>query len=155
MHSSMPWALTWNNISLNIIFYTHVEHSPTKTIYVKYYTDKQTHAPHTRMHARTHTCTHARAHTHTHIYNDSSRNWVPILVGMKILWEEEGFQFGFKRWKGWAVSKVLWWWIPKCGVQSKRTPDMSPSRPLSPLPPFVVALSPLLQQARVCVHTHL
>ena len=24
---------------------------------------------------------------------------------MKILWEEEGFQFGFKRWKGWAVSK--------------------------------------------------
>ena len=27
---------------------------------------------------------------------------------MEILWEEEGFQFGFKRWQGWAVSKVLW-----------------------------------------------
>ena len=25
-------------INLNMIFYTHVEHSPTKTIYVKYYT---------------------------------------------------------------------------------------------------------------------
>ena len=31
---------------------------------------------------------------------------------MDILWEEEGFQFGFKRWQGWAVSKVLWEWIP-------------------------------------------
>ena len=25
------------HINLNIIFYTHVEHSPTKTIYIKYY----------------------------------------------------------------------------------------------------------------------
>ena len=25
-------------INLNMIFYTHVEHSPTKTIYIKYYT---------------------------------------------------------------------------------------------------------------------
>ena len=38
------------HINLNMIFYTHVEHSPTKTIYIKYY----------------------------------------------------------KRWQGWAVSKVLW-----------------------------------------------
>ena len=31
------------HINLNIIFYTHVEHSPTKTIYRKYYTtNKQT-----------------------------------------------------------------------------------------------------------------
>ena len=30
---------------------------------------------------------------------------------MEILWEEESFQFGFKRWQGWAVSKVLWEWI--------------------------------------------
>ena len=36
---------------------------------------------------------------------------------MEILWEEEGFQFGFKRWQGWAVSKVLWEWIPN--VRSK------------------------------------
>ena len=27
-------------INLNMIFYTHVEHSPTKTIYIKYYTGK-------------------------------------------------------------------------------------------------------------------
>ena len=27
---------------------------------------------------------------------------------MEILWEEEGFQFGFKRWQGWALSKVSW-----------------------------------------------
>ena len=53
--------------NLNMIFYTHVEHSPTETIFIKYYTEKQTHAP----------------HTHTH--NDCSRNWVLILVGMKIL----------------------------------------------------------------------
>ena len=29
------------HINLNMIFYTHVEHSPTKTIYIKYYTKKQ------------------------------------------------------------------------------------------------------------------
>ena len=51
------------HINLNIIFYTHVEYSPTKTIYIKYYTEKQTHALHT--------------------HNDCSRNWVLILVGMK------------------------------------------------------------------------
>ena len=26
--------------NLNMIFYTHVEHSPTKTIYIKYYTTR-------------------------------------------------------------------------------------------------------------------
>ena len=26
------------HINLNMIFYTHVEHSPTKIIYIKYYT---------------------------------------------------------------------------------------------------------------------
>ena len=38
-----------------------------------------------------------RAHTHTHSHTDydCSRNWVLILVGVKIMWEEEGFQFGF------------------------------------------------------------
>ena len=48
------------HINLNMIFYTHVEHSPTKTIYIKYYTEKQTNT-------RTiHTLdTHARTHTHT------------------------------------------------------------------------------------------
>ena len=50
------------HINLNIIFYTHVEHSPTKTIYIKLYGEKRerkTRTTHTRTHARTH------AHTHT------------------------------------------------------------------------------------------
>ena len=37
MHSSMPWALTWyilSIINLNTVFYVHVEHSPTRTIYI-------------------------------------------------------------------------------------------------------------------------
>ena len=46
---------------------------------------------------KTHTNTHARTHARTHTLTVCSRNWVLILVGMKILWEEEGFQFGFKR----------------------------------------------------------
>ena len=68
------------HINLNMIFYTHVEHSPTKTIYVKYYTKQK----------RT-------TNTHTHTHNDRSRNWVLILVRMEILREQEGFQFGLKR----------------------------------------------------------
>ena len=44
-------------INLNTIFYTHVEHRPTKTIYIKDYIQKQTH---THMHAHTHTHTHTR-----------------------------------------------------------------------------------------------
>ena len=35
-----------------MIFYTHVQHSPTKTIYIKYYMEKQTHT-----HTHTHTMT--------------------------------------------------------------------------------------------------
>ena len=30
------------HINLNMIFYTHVEHSPAKTIYIKYYTKTKT-----------------------------------------------------------------------------------------------------------------
>ena len=91
------------HINLNIIFYTHVEHSPTKTVYIKYSkndfvnthynihmhicTHTRTHSrmhTHTRTHARrqarTHAHRHARAHTHTHTHthNDCSRNWVLI-----------------------------------------------------------------------------
>ena len=59
---------------LNVIFYTHVEHSPTKTIYIKYYLKKQnkTHYKHACAHTHTHTHTHAhmcaRTHTHTHTH---------------------------------------------------------------------------------------
>ena len=53
-------------INLNIMFYTHVEHSHTKTIYIKYYTKKlKKHTLQASMHARTH----ARTHTHTHTHN--------------------------------------------------------------------------------------
>ena len=38
------------HFNLNMIFYTHVEHSPTKTIYIKYYTESHTH---TRTHTHT------------------------------------------------------------------------------------------------------
>ena len=31
------------HINLNKIFYAHVEHSPTKTIYIKYYIETHTH----------------------------------------------------------------------------------------------------------------
>ena len=51
-------------INLNI-FYTHVEHSPTKTIYIKYHTKQKMH--------------------YKYIHNDCSRNWVLILVRTKIL----------------------------------------------------------------------
>ena len=38
---------------------------------------------------------------------------------MEILWEVEGFQFGFKRGQGWAVSKVLWNFLHKlCSVDT-------------------------------------
>ena len=47
-------------INLNTIFYTYVEDSPTKTIYIW----KNTHT-HTHTHARTHARTRARTHAHT------------------------------------------------------------------------------------------
>ena len=56
------------HINLNMIFYTHVEHSPTKTIYIKYYflkTNKQKNTTHTRTHAHMHARTHTHTHTHT------------------------------------------------------------------------------------------
>ena len=51
------------HINLNIVFYTYVEHSPTKKIffYIQYYTEKiNTHA-----HTNTHTHTQTRTHTRT------------------------------------------------------------------------------------------
>ena len=71
----------------------------------------------------TNTRTRARAHAHT----NCSRNWV---LRMEILWEEEGFQFGFKRWQGWAVSRVLWERIPNVwskareGVEAMSAPAL-------------------------------
>ena len=47
------------HINLNMIFYTHVEHSPTKTIYLKYYLKKYIDNKIKRT-----TNTHTHAHTH-------------------------------------------------------------------------------------------
>ena len=82
------------HINLDMIFHTHVEHSPTETIYIKYYTKQKnalhththTHTPHgrthARTHARTHTNTHTHTHTHTHTQSDCSRNRVLVLARM-------------------------------------------------------------------------
>ena len=58
------------HINLNMVFYTHVEHSPTKPIYINYYTKQnnnknRTTNTHTLTHARTHSLTHTHTHTHT------------------------------------------------------------------------------------------
>ena len=57
------------HINLNMIFYTHVEHSPTKTIYIKYhkkcfFIKTKQKKLHTHTHTHTHICTRARAHIH-------------------------------------------------------------------------------------------
>ena len=65
-----------------------------------------------------HMALYARVYTHTHS-DCTSRNWVLKLAGVEILWEEEGFQFGFKRWQCWAVSKVLWEWISNVGSKAR------------------------------------
>ena len=90
------------HINLITIFYTYVEDSPTKTVYIRHYN-------------------YGNTHTHTHMYADCSKNWVVILAGAEILWKEEGFQFGFKRWQGWTVSKVLWKWIPNVGSKARES----------------------------------
>ena len=98
------------HINLNMIFYTHVKHSPTKTIYIKYYLKNNNNKN--------------ALQTHTHTYTDCSRNWVLILVRMEILWEVEGFQFAFKRWQGCAVSKVLWEWIPSVVSKARESAEV-------------------------------
>ena len=42
------------HINLNMIVYTHAEHSPNKTIYIKYYTKTNKNALQTHTHTRTH-----------------------------------------------------------------------------------------------------
>ena len=67
-----------------------------------------------------HKVLYGNTHTHAHTHNDCSRNWVLILVGAKIVWQEEGFQFGFKRLPGLSSVEGLVEVNSKCGVQSKR-----------------------------------
>ena len=55
------------HINLNMIFYTHIEHSPTQTIYTRYYTRKKKATTTTTTKAlQTHTHTHTYTHTYTH-----------------------------------------------------------------------------------------
>ena len=56
-------------MNLNMIFYTHVEHSPTKTIYIK--------------------------HTHTHKHSDCSKNWV-LILGWKYCEKRKVFSLALK-----------------------------------------------------------
>ena len=42
-----------------------------------------------------------------------------LLVAVKIAWEDQGFQFSFKTWQGWAQSKGLWEWIPNVGSKAR------------------------------------
>ena len=66
------------HINLNVIFYTHVEHSPTKTIYIKYY-KKQT-TPLQKKHTKKHTTTTNnnkqtnKNKTHTHKNTHTQKN---------------------------------------------------------------------------------
>ena len=87
------------HINLYTIFYTHIEDSPTKTIYIRHY-----------MHT----------HTHTHTHTMTSRNWVLILVVAEILWEEEGFQFGFKRWQVEQCLRSCGSEFQMCGPKQKK-----------------------------------
>ena len=65
------------HINLNAIFCTHVEHSPTKAVYIKYYmenkhTNKQTNThthTHTRTHAQTNKQTNKQTHKQTHTHS--------------------------------------------------------------------------------------
>ena len=49
-HPSLPpsklFSCLPSHILVDTVLYTHVEHSPTKTIYIKYYMEKQTHTLH-------------------------------------------------------------------------------------------------------------
>ena len=77
------------HVNLNMIFSTHVEHSPTKTIYIKYYTKTHYKHTHTHMHAYTHT--HTLTHTRLKHVNDQVTKFsvsiamcqINILYGMK------------------------------------------------------------------------
>ena len=46
-------------INLNMLFYTHVEHRPTKTIYIDFFLNAL------QTHTHTHTHTHKHKHAHT------------------------------------------------------------------------------------------
>ena len=79
-------------INLDTLFYMHVEHSPTKTIYVKYYIYGNAHT-HTHINCNeikrmtfiwmckcARACTHTHAHTHTHTKTAINSNTFDIYL---------------------------------------------------------------------------
>ena len=40
-------------------------------------------------------------------------------VRCSVNWAIPSFQFGFRSWQGWGVSKVLWEWIPNVGSKAR------------------------------------
>ena len=54
------------HINLNMIFYTHVKHSPTETVYIKYYLIYINNNNKNALQTHTHT------HTHTHTNDQAS-----------------------------------------------------------------------------------
>ena len=81
------------HINLNMTFCTHVEHSPTKTIYIKYYLKRKKKERKKAHYQHAHTHTHARTHTRTH--NDYSRNWV-LILGWKYWVKRKVFSLALK-----------------------------------------------------------
>ena len=83
--------------NLNTIFYTHVEHSPTKTIYIKYY-----------METHTHTCTQTRTHTHARTRTHKQTCIDQITVGPFVdqLSQNLSVKRGSRRWVVIALSLI-------------------------------------------------
>jgi len=67
-------------VNLNTILYTHVEHSPTKTIYTKYM-ETCTHA---HMHVRTHTQTHTHTHAQTTMNSDMYDTDLSLVIASQL-----------------------------------------------------------------------
>jgi len=94
------------HINLTMIFYTHVERSPTKTVYIVYYTEEGEEEK-------------SALHTHAHTHTDCSRNCVLILVGWKYCEKRKVFSLALKKWQGWTVSQVLWECVPNVGSKER------------------------------------
>ena len=72
------------HVNLNMIYYTHVEHSPVKSnLHKVLYGNTHTHtAKNSNVHdTDQYHSSYMRARTHTHTDYDCSRNWVLVLVG--------------------------------------------------------------------------
>ena len=62
------------HINLNMIFYSSVEHSPTKTIYVKYYMEEEKNTHHTHT-----DCTVSYTMSYTHMYHTHHKKCIILL----------------------------------------------------------------------------